>query len=423
MAKAIIEGGGEPGAWKPSSWQTGAQKSLQDLQSEVNKLNFVPAGSIVNQYGEKVQVDRSGRDVGGNIVVAAETPDDTAARKKADLAAAGTSTNNDTRTPVGTVNGVTYYDELAYATALADYNAGLRENNAIAAQKLADEAARKKLQTSAKASLESWLKTFFDPSKDSTTISQLMSFIDQQVTSDIPEDAIMINIRQQPFYQARFKGNEGLRKAGMAELDPSEYLRAEKSYADVLMAANLEGLSRRDIFADLIGGQVSSIELQDRVMNAYQRIKNADTALQEEMKRLGQLGNITSADYAQALLTGKEGAASLKRKIAQAEVSTEFTARNLTSAMGIEELANLGVTRQQAMQGAEYAKMGTKRLQDLATIYGVQSAEMQKELELEAFKGLESQRRKQLVAQEQAAFAGSSGTGTPSLGRSAAGAI
>lgn len=287
---------------------------------------------------------------------------------------------------------------------------------ALEAEKLANAALIKKQQTSAKAGLESWLKTFFDSSRDADTIKQLMSFIDQQVTADIPSEAIMINIRQQPFYQARFKGNEGLRAAGLAEMTPEEYLTAERLYSDVLVSANLNNLARRDVFASLIGGQVSATELQDRVVNVYGRIKNADQALQDEMKRLNQLGNITAADYAEALLTGKEGAASLKRKIAQAEISTEFTTRGIGSALGIEELANLGVSRQQAQQGAEYAKTGTKRLQDLAAIYGVQSAEIQKELESEAFKGLESQRRKQLTGRERAAFSGSSGAGSPSLG-------
>lgn len=338
---------------------------------------------------------------------------------------AGTGAGSDLpeKTLIGTevdeegYNVEVYSDGTRRRTGLS-YAARQAQSDAMAAA-----AATQKQRTSAKASLEAWLKTFFDATRDADTIRAMMSFVDQQVTADVPEDAIMINIREQPFYKARFKGNEGLRAAGMAELDPADYLRAERQYADILNAANLNTLAQRDTFASLIGGQVSAVELEDRVTNVYQRIRNADQALKNEMARLGQLGNITSADFAAALLTGKEGAASLRRKIAQAEVSTEFTQRGLTSAMGIEELANLGVTREQARQGAEYARMGTQRLTDLASIYGVQSAEIQRELEQEAFKGLESQRRRQLTAQERAAFAGSAGTGAPSLGMSSAGAI
>lgn len=278
-------------------------------------------------------------------------------------------------------------------------------------------------RVSALAGLQSWLKTFFDPVKDAKIITELTNFMRSQKEEDIPDEAVMINIREQPFFQERFKGNKALRDAGMAELDPETYLSYEKQYANTLNTANLGPLARQDIFASLIGGQVSPTELEDRVTNVYKRIANADTALKEEMRRLKQLGNIDTADFAAALLTGKEGADSLKRKIAQAEISTEFTQRGLTSALGIEELANLGVDRSAAALASERIRTGTRRLTDLASIYGVQSAEIQKELEQESFKGLESQRRKQLTAQERAAFAGSAGTGTPSLGSSAAGAI
>lgn len=294
---------------------------------------------------------------------------------------------------------------------------------ALEAQKLADAAALQRQRVSSKASLEAWLKTFFDTNRDADTIKQLMSFIDQQVTSDIPEDAIMINIRGQKFYQDRFAGNEALRKKGMAELTPAEYLEAERSYSQILKQTGLDRLATRQNFSSLIGGEVSTMELQDRVTNVYSRIVNADENLRKELQGLKSNANITDSDLAESLLLGKEGAAILKRKIAMAEIGAEFTPRGLTSALGAEELVNLGVTREQARVGAEYARAGTGRLQDLATIYGVQSAEIQKELETEAFKGLESQRRKQLVSRERAAFAGSAGTGTPSLGTSAAGAI
>lgn len=288
-------------------------------------------------------------------------------------------------------------------------------------QTAAAQAEKQKVE--ARAGLQAWLNTFFDPVRDADTISSLMGFVNQQITDDVPVEAIMLNVRQQPFYKERFKGNEGLRAAGLSEMSPAEYLAAERQYGEILTSANLSALGRRDIFASLIGGQVSAVELQDRVVNVYDRIKNADTDLRNEMQRLNQLGNLTAADFAEALLTGKEGAASLKRKIANAEISTEFTVRGLTSALGSQELANLGVSREQARQGAEYTKTGTERLTTLADIYNQQAAGIQGELETEAFKGLASQRRKRLVGSEQASFAGRSGTAAPSLGSSTIGNI
>lgn len=288
-------------------------------------------------------------------------------------------------------------------------------------QAAAGEANMKK--SSAKAALQAWLSSFFDPQRDADTISKLMSFVNSQVEQDVPSDAIMLNIRSQDFYKQRFAGNEGRRAAGLAELTPAEYLAAESTYDEILQSAGLGNLSTRSNFAKLISGRVSAKEAQDRVTNVYSRIANADTALRSEIRRLNQFGNITAADFAESLLTGKEGAASLQRKITQAEISTEFTQRGLTSATGIEELERLGVDRAKAASGAEYAARGTRRLQDLATIYGVQSEGIQQELESEAFRGLESQRRKLLVSQERAAAAGRAGTGTTSLTTSASGTI
>lgn len=294
----------------------------------------------------------------------------------------------------------------------------IQDANAAAAAAGAANAAANKEQDrkQAKAYLESWLTTFFDPVRDKDTIKAMMGWVDGQILDDQPTEAIMLNIRQQPFYQQRFAGNEGLRKAGLAELTPEQYLQAEQSYSDLLHRANLGDLATRSNFASMIGGQVSATELSDRISNVYLRIKNADSALRDEMQRLGELGNLNASDFAAALLMGNEGAASLQRKIATAEVSTEFTSRGMQSALGASELANLGVTRDQARAGAEYVGKGTQRLSQLTDVYGGSTAGLQSELEKEAFKGMESQRRKKLTEQEQAAFAGSSGSFGGSLG-------
>lgn len=287
-------------------------------------------------------------------------------------------------------------------------------------QQAAAEAARYKV--SAKASLRSWLETFFDSSTDSSMINSLMSFVEGQISEDIPTEAIMLNIRSQPFYQQRFSANAELRKKGLAELSPEEYLSAERTYSSLLTTSGLSTLSNRTTFNKLISGEVSATELQDRITNVYDRINNADTALQGELNKFFDMG-LGKSDLAAALLTGSEGANTLKRKITMAEIGAEFTPRGLTSQLGVEELANLGVTRDTARRGAEYAATGMRNLTDLANIYGAQTSGLQAELEKEAFAGLESKRRKQLTEAERAAFSGQSGTGSPSFGRSSAGSI
>lgn len=401
------------------------QRTVQNLTSQVLNAMSIMQTNTAQRMGLDVQTPAvtgaagtAGGAVSGGtsgvapLTPAAVTPGGVTTESLEALygVGAGGTISPTTGGPVSPVTGQPIVSPVPSATAPA---------TAAAAVTPAVAAARK----SAKESLVAWLSTFFDPVRDADTINQMIAYVGQQIEMDVPVDAIELNIRQQPFYQQRFSGNKGLRAAGLAEMTPAEYLAAERQYSDLLAQANLGNLGRRDVFASLIGGQVSAVELQDRIVNVYDRIKNADQALKQEMQRLNQLGNITAADYAESLLLGKEGAASLKRKIAQAEISTEFTTRGIGSALGVTELERLGVTRQQAAAGAEFAKTGTQRLQELASIYGAEATGLQSELEKEAFTGLASQRRKQLTGQERAAFGGAAGTGTPSLGRPTIGAI
>lgn len=319
-------------------------------------------------------------------------------------------------------NAMARYEQALRTAEAAEIAAKSNESLLKGQQALAAEKKQRE-DRAARASLQSWLGTFFDPTADAKMINDLMAFIDQQITEDVPAEAITLNIRGQKFYQERFAGNEALRKKGLPELTPEQYLLFERQYSEVLRQSGLERLATRQNFASLIGGEVSNVELQDRVTNVYSRIVNADAALRSELQTLKSSTNITDADLAESLLMGKEGASILKRKISMAEIGAEFTPRGLKSALGAEELVNLGVTREQARAGAEMARIGTERLGVLSDVYGVSKTGLQAELETEAFKGLESQRRRKLTEMEKSAFAGSAGTGTPSLGRTSAGAI
>ena len=317
-------------------------------------------------------------------------------------------------------------------TAYMNFLTGERANAATVASTAAANASAKALYDAevargkkmAKDQVTAWMETLFDKTNASDEIfmKQAETFIQAQIDGDVPAEAIMLNMRGQGFYQTRFSGNAALRKKGLAEMDPADYLRAERSYSQLLTSAGLSNIGTRDTFAKLIGGEVSATELEDRINNVYDRINNADTALQDELGKFFNTG-LSKKDLAEALLLGSEGAASLKRKVSMAEISSEFTPRGLTSALGIEQLQQLGVTREQARTGAEYTQQGMESLTKLSDIYNVNQTGLQSELESEAFKGLQSQRRRQLTATEKAAFGGSAGTGVPSLGRSSAGAI
>lgn len=269
--------------------------------------------------------------------------------------------------------------------------------------------------------LKETIKQYFTLAGDDKFVDELSAIIDGYAKDGFDSSTISVMLPQTAPYKVRFSGNETRIKAGLSALKPSDYLSAEESYNEILKRYNLGDLAKRDTFSSLIGGQVSADELADRVVNVYDRIRNADTALRAELDRVEGLdGNITDADFARALLTGEAGAAQLKRKISTAEITAEARIRKLNVGSA-EQLQQLGVTREQARTGFEQIALTQPRLTQLSEIYTKETPEatgLQKELEAEQFQGMQSQRRRQLAEQETTAFMGQSGTASGiSLGR------
>lgn len=252
------------------------------------------------------------------------------------------------------------------------------------------------------------LRQTFTSADDADFISSLASFIESQILNDIPMNEITMNLRDTEPYKQRFAGNEARKLAGLQPLTEEQYLAQEAQYTNLLRANGLSELANRNTYAQLISGDVSAVELEQRVVNVYDRIRYADPDLKKELDRMRQF-NITDKDVLKAMLTGEEGSRQLERKIALAELNAEATSRGLTSTMGAEDLLARGVNRQQASQGFEAVKQAKAGLEKLGSIYGQDVVGLQSELEKEQFSGLASQRRKNLTRQEAGTFSGKSG--------------
>lgn len=253
------------------------------------------------------------------------------------------------------------------------------------------------------------LGSVFTSPQDAALVQQLTAFLEAQIAGDYTFEEVQINLRNQQAYKDRFAGNETLKAQGLAPLDEASYLANERQYMETLRSYGLSNLATRDTFAKLIGGNVSPVELQDRVINVYDRIKNADEALSKELQSMRQMFNVNESDLAGALLMGPDGTQILKRKIDEAAINAEATVRGLKSTIGAEELNRLGVTRADAAKGFEAVKQATGALDKLSGIYGGDTKGLQSELEKEQFTGLMSKRRKQLVTKELGTFSGQSG--------------
>ena len=235
-------------------------------------------------------------------------------------------------------------------------------------------------------------------------------------------DALTLALRQTNSFKQRFQGNELLRQAfpDAVPYSPAEYIELERSFENIFSRYNLKPLSTRANFAQLIGGRVSPAEAEDRVVNVYDRIVNADAALKEQLRVY--FPRATDSDFAYALLTGEEGAASLKRKFRTAEISTEAAVRGLQPTL-LEDLAAQSITREEAARGFEAVKQVLPRAQQLGSIYREDITDLQKELEQEQFLGMESQRRKRLKEREEATFEAQTGMGRQAFARETRGFI
>ena len=266
-------------------------------------------------------------------------------------------------------------------------------------------------------------------------LDTLAAEVQNFMTEGLSPAEAKIAIRQSQAYKDRFKGNEGRIKKGLAVYQPNEYLQAEETYRNLLLANNLQDLVSKNTTDSFISGAVSAQEVQDRIQNVFTKIDNADATLK------GQLGqyfsnygiadpNLQRSQLASALLTGETSSMALERQLKKAQLRAGAQMSGVTIAeTGVESLqkqleaqgvADVYGTAKTGFSTLAQTQPGTEKL---AQIYGEQTTGLSEELQQEAFFGLQSQRRKKLQEREQATFGGQAGISTAGLGKSAAGSF
>jgi hypothetical protein len=230
-------------------------------------------------------------------------------------------------------------------------------------------------------------------------------------------------------FQMRFPANKARAAAGKAVLSPAEYLRAERSYTEVLKSYGVSNLASKEKLSQFISNDISATEVSDRVGIAINRVQNADADTKKALAEYYPMLN--QADIIGAVLDPTEGLPALQRKIQIAEIGGAALAQGIKTAagktnimMGASALADLGVTKAQAREGFQQVAELAPRGEFLSQIspgenYGQLQAEQ------EAFQGLASAKRARvsLTEQEKARFGGASGVNKASLASQTRGAI
>jgi hypothetical protein len=319
-------------------------------------------------------------------------------------------------TPQGTIytatDGTRFTDQAAYAT----YQASL--SKAATDKAAADLAAKTKLagETAARQSAYDLLYSEFDR----YGLGSLVAPLKDLITSGVSPSEFTLRLRETEAYKKRFAANEARIKKGLRALSESEYIRNEDAYQEVMRRRGLppEYYATGDLgvqkgFENLIAGDVSSTELEDRIVTAQDRVINANPEIAAQLKQF--YPGISNGDILAYALDPANAINQIKRKITAAEIGAAAGTYGLATTVGrAEQLAGAGVTEAIAQQGFKTISQVGPRAGVLAQYYK-QDPYTQETAEKEFF-GLTGAReaemqRKKLTELETRAFQGSAGAG------------
>ena len=251
-------------------------------------------------------------------------------------------------------------------------------------------------------------------------LGSLVTPLKDLITSGVSPSEFTIRLRETDAYKKRFAANEARIKKGLRALSESEYIRNEDAYQEVMRRRGLppEYYATGDLgvqkgFEALLAGDVSSTELEDRIVTAQDRVLNANPEIAAQLKQF--YPGISNGDILAYALDPANAINNIKRKITAAEIGAAAGTYGLSTTVGrAEQLAGAGVTEATAQQGFKTISQVGPRAGVLAEFYK-QDPYTQETAEQEFF-GLTGAReaemqRKKLTSLEQAAFSGSAGTG------------
>jgi hypothetical protein len=232
-------------------------------------------------------------------------------------------------------------------------------------------------------------------------------------------------------YQKRFSANKERIKSGLTALSPAEYLALEDQYQNVMRNYGLpasyytrDSIGKQEGFDKFIAGDVSAVELEDRIMTAQNRVINSNPEISYALKNF--YPDITNGDILAYALNPSQGLTDIKRKITSAEIGGAAMRSGLTTSLtDAEYLQRYGVDKAMAEKGYSTIGGGLQRGSQLASIYG-ENPYTQTTAEQEVFnipgQDAAKKQRQKITGLEKAAFGAQTGISSGALTRDRAGA-
>jgi len=250
------------------------------------------------------------------------------------------------------------------------------------------------------------------------------------IMEGVPASEFAIRLRETEPYKQRFGANQARIAKGLRALSEAEYIQLEDQYQDVMRRYGLPenyytrgDLGRQEGFEKFLAGDVSPVELEDRIQTAQRRVINSNPEVLASLKAF--YPDITNSDILAYTLDPKNAIEQIKRKVTAAEIGGAAMQAGLQTGLPrAEQLQAAGVTKETAQQGFGTIAGGLQRGSQLASIYG-EDPYTQTTAEKEVFNvpGAQEARkqRQKITGLEKATFSGQTGLSQGALTRDRAG--
>jgi len=240
------------------------------------------------------------------------------------------------------------------------------------------------------------------------------------VQENVSPSEFAIRLRQTESYKKRFAANAQRIAKGLTALSEGDYIGLEDKYQEIMRQYGMPDsyykrgdMGRQEGFEKFIANDISSSELEDRIMTAQDRVLKANPEVARALKEF--YPDITNGDILAYTLDPSNAIKNIQRKVTAAEIGGAAMAQGLQTGLSrAEELAGYGIDKAAAQQGFETVAQVAPRGGQLAEFYK-ESPYTQQTAEQEVFNLAGSaeaaRQRKKLTSLETAAFSGQAGVG------------
>ena len=246
------------------------------------------------------------------------------------------------------------------------------------------------------------------------------------ITTGVSPAEFTIKLRETDAYKKRFAGNAARIQKGLRALDEAEYIALEDQYQNVMRNYGLptsyyakDAMGTQQGFTNLIAGNVSAAELENRIQQATDVIDKGPKEYMDAIKQF--YPDIERGDLLAYVLDPEKALTKIQARLGAAKIGGEYLRGGLaTDVARAEELQRQGVTAEAARQGVQAVQTLAPRGGMLADIYKTGPyGQTQVEEEVYGLAGATEakKRREKLTALETAQFSGGAGTAPGALGR------